>query len=248
MAEETLVAVFDTVAAADAAVVALVRQGFRLGEVERHANAALAIPAGPAEGSGFWSALFGGETTAEQNMVYDRTVRAGGDVVTVLLHDGERDADRVMAALERFGPIDVAGRAASYRMPDGAAGMSGQTLLLSEESLAVGRRAVSRGATRLRRFVQTRAVAGDVTLRDERVSVTRRTAAAAAPAGPDAFTDPVLEMTEHDEELVVSKTARVREEVILHREVTERIETVRETLRREEVEVERLDAPAAARD
>ena len=249
MAQETLVAVFDGAAQADAAVAALVREGVGSGDIERHATAALtgSVQA-PGDGSGFWNTLFGGETTPEQNAVYDRTVRAGGEVITVLMQDGERDADRIMTILERFGPVDVAERAASHERvspvpvaapPPAAAGTSEQILQLSEERLAVGRRAVSRGATRLRRYVRTQAVEQTVTLRDERVSVTRR-AASGRVAGPGAFTDEVIEMTETDEELVVSKTARVREEVVLHRHVTERVETVRENLRREEIEVDRI--------
>ena len=51
------------------------------------------------------------------------------------------------------------------------------------------------------------------------------------------FTDKVVEMTETSEEAVVSKAARVREEVVIHKEATERTETVRDTVRREDVEI-----------
>ncbi len=256
MPQETLVAVFDVGAQADAAVVALVREGIAAGDIERHATAALTSSIStPADAGGFWNTLFGGETSHEQNQVYDRTVRAGGEVMTVLMD--ERDADRVMTILEPFGPVDVAERAASYglvasvpvaapvaagRVP-AAAGASDQTLQLSEESLAVGKRAVSRGATRLRRFVRTQAVEQDVILRDERVSVIRRVATSGIAADPEPFADRVIEMTETDEELVITKMARVREEVVLHRHVTERVETVRENLRREEIEVDKIGAP-----
>lgn len=258
MHEETLVAVFDVGAQADAAVMALVKGGVATGGIERHATAALTSPlSSSAGGNGFWSTLFGGETSQEQNEVYERTVRAGGEVMTVLMD--ERDADHIMTILEQFGPIDVAERAATYglvspmsvaaplaagRLP-AAADASEQSLQLSEERLDVGKRAVSRGATRLRRFVRTQAVEQTVTLRDERISIMRRPAAADAATGPDAFIDQVIEMTETDEEVVITKTARVREEVVLHKEVTERIETVRENLRREEIEVDRIDASTA---
>ena len=255
MPQETLVAVFDIGAQADAAIIALVKEGVAAGDIERHATAALTSPIStPAGGDGFWNTLFGGETSHEQNQVYDRTVRAGGEVMTVLMD--ERDADRVMTILEPFGPVDVAERAASYGLVSSmpvaapvsagqvptAAGTSEQTLQLSEERLAVGTRAVSRGATRLRRFVRTQAVEQNVTLRDEKVSVIRRAAASDVVADPEAFANRVIEMIETDEELVVTKMARVREEVVLHKVVTERIETVRENLRREEIEVDRIGA------
>ena len=58
------------------------------------------------------------------------------------------------------------------------------------------------------------------------------------------FTDKTIEMTETHEEPVISKTARVTEEVSLHKEVTDRVETVRDTVRRDEVEVEQVPGTA----
>jgi len=39
---------------------------------------------------------------------------------------------------------------------------------------------------------------------------------------------------------VVAKTARVKEEIALRKEATERVETVRDTVRREDVEIEQV--------
>jgi stress response protein YsnF len=47
----------------------------------------------------------------------------------------------------------------------------------------------------------------------------------------------VVEVRETSEEPVIAKTARVVEEVVIGREATERTETVKDTVRREEVEV-----------
>jgi stress response protein YsnF len=58
------------------------------------------------------------------------------------------------------------------------------------------------------------------------------------------FTDKSIEMTETHEEPVISKTTRVTEEVILHKEVTDRVEKVRDTVRRDEVEVEQVPGTA----
>lgn len=240
MTQETLVAVFDSLAHAGSAVADLTAAGIASSDIECHSRDALAAPVAPAGQKNFWSTLFGGETTTGQNTVYDRTVRAGGEVVTVLLHDIDRDADRVMTILEKYTPVDVNERAASYATTGAATGE--QTIQLSEERLAVGKRQVSRGTTRLHRFVRTMAVEETITLRDETVSVERRVIADGAVAGPDAFTDQVIEMTEIDEVAVVAKTARVHEEIVLHKEVAERVETVRETLRREDVEIEKIPA------
>jgi stress response protein YsnF len=51
------------------------------------------------------------------------------------------------------------------------------------------------------------------------------------------FAEKVVEMTETAEEAVVSKTARVKEEVLISKDATERTETVRDTVRREDVEI-----------
>ena len=76
-----------------------------------------------------------------------------------------------------------------------------------------------------------------VTLRDETVSVERRAVTDARPATDADFTDRVIEMQEIVEEAVVSKTAQVREEVVVRKEATERTETIRDTVRREDVEI-----------
>ena len=113
---------------------------------------------------------------------------------------------------------------------------------LAEESLQVGKRVVSRGGTRIRRYVVETPVEQSVTLRDERVTLDRHPVAYGRPAAPDAFTDKVVEMAGTGEEAVVSKTARVVEEVSLRRRAEERVETVRDTVRRQEVAVEQLPA------
>ena len=81
-----------------------------------------------------------------------------------------------------------------------------------------------------------------ISLRNETVSITRRLGMGASAAVPaDAFTEKTIEMTETSEEAVVAKTARVHEEVVVAKRVDDRVETVRDTVRREEVEI---DGPA----
>jgi uncharacterized protein (TIGR02271 family) len=117
------------------------------------------------------------------------------------------------------------------------------TVRLAQETLSVGKRAVSGGTTRIRRYVVETPVEEQVTLRSERVTLDRRPVTDARPASAAEFTDKVIEMTETSEEAVVSKSAQVTEEISLHKEVTDREETVRDTVRREDVEIEH--APGA---
>ena len=81
-----------------------------------------------------------------------------------------------------------------------------------------------------------------VNLRTERVTVERRQPLESTSApGAGAFEERVVEVRETAEEPVVSKTAHVAEEVVIGRESTERTETVRDTVRREDVEITKGD-------
>jgi len=71
------------------------------------------------------------------------------------------------------------------------------------------------------------------------VEIERRRPAHQQTVGAGAFEERVVEVHEATEEPVVNKTAAVTEEVVVRREDTERIETVRDTVRKEEVDIER---------
>jgi uncharacterized protein (TIGR02271 family) len=114
-----------------------------------------------------------------------------------------------------------------------------EVIPITEESLAVGKREVERGRVRVRSRIVETPVEETVTLRDETVHVERRAVNRDATDIPaDAFRERTIEVTETDEEAVVAKTARVVEEVVVRKDVTEEAHTVRDTVRRTEVEVE----------
>jgi uncharacterized protein (TIGR02271 family) len=115
-----------------------------------------------------------------------------------------------------------------------------ETMRLAEERLTIGKRLVNRGGTRVRRYVVETPVEEQVTLHDERVTLDRRPVTGSVTPDASSFTDRTIEMAETREEAVVSKTAYVTEEVRLRKEAVDRVETVRDTVRREEVEIERL--------
>ena len=114
-----------------------------------------------------------------------------------------------------------------------------EVIQLSEEQLNVGKRLVNRGTTRVRRFVVETPVEEAVSLHSERVSVERRPVEAGTKVVDPDFTDRTVEVTETEEEAVVGKTARVKEEVVVNKAVADRVETVRDTVRHEDVEVSR---------
>ena len=110
-----------------------------------------------------------------------------------------------------------------------------------EEELRVGKRAVEGGGVRVRTYVQEVPVNEQVTLREEHVDVERRPVdRAVSSADVDAFQEGTFEVRERSEEAVIDKQARVTEEVRVRKDVDQRTETVQDTVRRTDVEVEQL--------
>ncbi len=108
-----------------------------------------------------------------------------------------------------------------------------------EERLNVGKRAVSRGKVRLHSYVVETEVSEDVRLRDETVSIDRHAVdRPVAALNADAFKERTIEMEEIDEEAVVGKTARVVEEIGIRKDVSDRTETIRDTVRSTKVDIE----------
>lgn len=110
-----------------------------------------------------------------------------------------------------------------------------------EEQLLVGKREVNRGGARVRSYIKETPVHEQVSLREEHVSVERRPVSGTtttADLGDAAFQDRNIEMTETAEVPMVSKEARVAEELVVRKTAEERTETVDDTVRRTEVEVD----------
>ena len=216
---------------------------------------------------GFWGWLTGEqETASSHHALYDQSIQSGSTVVTVI-SDGT-NIDQIYNVLEAHNPIDLDERHSQYSQTGaygsdyvatgaattGAAGLAAtgvattgmaatgtgteEVISLSEESLQVGKRAVDRGTTRVRRYVLERPVEEQIPLRNETVSVFRRPVTGTGTVGADAFSDREIVVNETDEEAVVAKTARVVEEVVVQKGVEERVETIHDTLRKEEVEID----------
>jgi uncharacterized protein (TIGR02271 family) len=118
------------------------------------------------------------------------------------------------------------------------AATSEERIPIVEENLRVGKREVEHGRVRIRSYVVETPVNEQVTLREEHVEVSRRAVDRPLTDADDAFRERVIEATEHAEEAVVSKEARVKEELVIRKEETQHTETVQDTVRHTEVEVE----------
>ena len=114
----------------------------------------------------------------------------------------------------------------------------GDKIEVVEEQLNVGKKEVERGGVRVRSFVTQKPVSEQVTLREEHVDVQRTSVD--RPASADAFKTGTIEMRETAEIPVVAKEARVVEEISLNKTASEHTETVQDTVRRTDVEVENV--------
>ena len=122
----------------------------------------------------------------------------------------------------------------------------GETVQEVEEELTVGKRKAATGGVRVTTSVSERPVEETVTLREERVEAERKpTDRELSPEEAEAaFEGKTVELLATSEEAEVSKRARVVGEVAVGKSVQEREETVKDTVRRTEVEVEEVGAKA----
>ena len=119
----------------------------------------------------------------------------------------------------------------------------GAILPVIEEELRVGKREVQRGGVRIFQRVVETPVNEAVTLREEHVSVERRPVdQPVSQAAMANFQEKSIELRETAEEAVVEKSARVVEEVVVGKQVTQHQEQISDTVRRTEVDVEQLGA------
>jgi uncharacterized protein (TIGR02271 family) len=150
--------------------------------------------------------------------------------------------DAAAAGTTTGAAVDTEDRTA-YRDDRAATGrVEGEERLeVVEEQLRIGKRQIQRGGVRVRRVVTETPVEEQVTLRDETINVERqRVDRPVSGRADDLFTERTIEVTETDEEAVVAKEARVVEEIAVGKTVEEKTETVRDTVRRADVEVEQL--------
>jgi stress response protein YsnF len=205
----------------------------------------------------FWDWLLGSDVPEHDRNWYGTNLREGRTALSVFIRS---DAERERGAdiLEEFNPVhmdedataDVAGSTSSSFAASSGVTQAGRTELTQEgeqvipvvkEELAVGKRAAER-RYRIRAYVVETPVEEQVTLRDERVIVERRPASGEVASGAGALQEREFEVTERHEEPVVEKRARQVEEVVVHREANERVETVRDTVRETKVDVDKKDA------
>ena len=211
---------------------------------------------------GLLGALVGAGIPEDEAHHYAEGVRRGGTLLMVEAPD-ER-ANEAAAILDSHAAVDIESRQADWRSRGWerheheaeplderqlASERERVEIPIVEEDVRVGKREVERGGVRARTFVRERPVDERVNLRDESVEVHREPAnRPVTGADADAFRERSVEMHETDEEAVVSKEARVVEDVVIEKQARDRTETVHDNVRRTEVEIEQLDDDIADED
>ena len=130
-----------------------------------------------------------------------------------------------------------------------AANVQSETAIpVIEEQLQVGKREVESGGARIRSRIVEKPVEASVRLREEHVVVSRRPVnRAVTDADFAGVKEGSIQITESAEVPVVTKEAHVVEEVIVGKNVTEHQETIRDTVKRTDVDVEEVNTDATTR-
>jgi uncharacterized protein (TIGR02271 family) len=118
-------------------------------------------------------------------------------------------------------------------------GRDDDVIRLAEEQMEVGKRQIETGMTRVRRFVIEKAVEANVTLHEEHAAVARRAITDKNYIQDVDWSDRTVEVRETAETPVVSKSSRIVEEVVVGKEGSDRVETVKDKVRRQQVEIEK---------
>jgi uncharacterized protein (TIGR02271 family) len=262
-AYEKIVTLFDTAEHAEAAKQNLVHAGFSESEISITGNDQIPKSSATLREPGFWQRLFGDDVAQHEATVYAKAVETGG--VVLVLRAAAEDVPKAMGILNQHNLVDVKDRAvdtgvitkeraAAFVAPAAAAATAAalpakpvtadmgknEVIRLAEEHLDVGKRLVEQGTTRIRRFVTEKPVEEQVTLHEEHAEVVRRAVSDPNYVKDIDWSDKTIEVVETAEEAVVSKSAHIAEEVVVGKTGSDHVETVRDTVRRQQVEVERV--------
>lgn len=246
----TVTALFDNRSDAEAAKAQLAESHIHADNIRIVQNDGAAGGSAGHDG-GFWQSLKDIFVSDEDRHTYAEGINRGGYLLSADVDEDQADA--AVRILDQANTVDLDERSADWRGSGwsgtftGAGATSGgqavdeQAIPVIEEELRVGKREVSRGGARVRSYVREIPVSEQVSLREEHVSVERRPVDRALDAGEltgDLLKDRTIEMTETAEQAVVGKEARVVEEVVVRKTAGTHVETVNDTVRRTEVEVD----------
>ena len=191
---------------------------------------------GTASGAG---ADLGTSTTSNNHAGGSTGIGAAASSATGLSTGAGRSGSAEMGSTSGLTATGLSGAGGSTRA---TSERGDEVIPIAEEQLHVSKRDVGHGRVRVRSYVVERPVEEQVSLREENVHVERRpvegSTRTGALSGDALFQERTIEMDETREEAVVSKEARVKEEVVVRKDVEDRTETISDTVRSTEVDVE----------
>lgn len=201
----------------------------------------------------FFNSLFSDDETSARN--YTNVANDADAILTIQVDSAER-AQLAASILDRNGAIDVDERGMQHNQQNFTGTTENRTategnmsIPVIEEQLQVGKQQVESGGARIRSRIIERPVEETVRLREEHIVVNRHPVnREVSEADLRNFKEGEFELTERSEQAVVGKQARVVEEVEIGKNVTEREETVRDTVRRTDVEVQETDTDVTDRN
>jgi uncharacterized protein (TIGR02271 family) len=253
MTYEKIVTLYDTASHASEARNSLEEAGFAPSEISTVTSAAMGVTGEKLNEPGIWHRLFGRDIAEHEATVYGRVVASGGAVLTVRVP--ESDVPKALKILNAHRAVDLQHRAVQEGLLTASAAPAAtmaagtaikaraaageEVLRLAEEQLEVGKRLVQEGTTRIRRFVVETPVEKQITLHEEHVRVIRRVITDPESIRDIDWAEKTMEFSESIEEPVVSKSAHIAEEVVIQKEATDQVKTVKDKVRKQQVEVER---------
>ena len=142
---------------------------------------------------------------------------------------------------------DTTGRAAytpntpDTNIPNRNRNVESTTIPVIEENVQIGKQQVRTGGAYIKARIVEKPIEETVNLKEERLNIERNPVDRPANSTDfDTFKEGVIELEERAEVPVVNKEARVVEEINVNKEVSERTETVRDTVRKTEVDIENM--------
>ncbi len=185
--------------------------------------------------TGWFKSVFGDENDPDRSG-YENAVKQGNALLRVDVSEGQ--IPTVETILNRHSPIDVHADAGTAVSGKG----NTKAIPVVREEIQVGKRQVLRGGVRVYTRVIEEPVEESIGLREEHVRVERQPVNRPATDADLSGKDRVIEVQEFAEEPVVAKESRVVEEIRVSKDVSERKETIRDTVRRTEVDVQQTPA------
>lgn len=267
----TVVGLFNNRNTAQAAKQQLIQRGFTDQDIDVSQRAAANADSGETSTTqieitdsvgNFFASLFGDDKTTAGNYA---NAAGNADAIVTVHTDSMEKARQATEILDSNGAIDIDAASSHSNQRNVAettqtktqtdtstadtANKGNVTIPVIEEQLQVGKREVESGGVRVRSRIIEKPVQASVRLREEHVVVNRHPINREVTEADLAnVREGEIQITKSAEVPVVAKEARVVEEVVVGKNVSERQETVRDTVRSTEVEVEKINTDTTTRN